>query len=75
MLKFFIKNCWCIKEEDDGENMMLFRNEMWYREQAKKALKTQYPPGLGTAPPRAPPPSPEKQILDTTGNFIFSEIR
>jgi hypothetical protein len=46
MLKFFLEKCWCVKIEEESDNMQLLRNEAWYRQQAINAKKTFYPPGI-----------------------------
>jgi len=66
MIKYFLKKCFCINSVDnDSENMQFFRNEMWYRQRAREAKFTQYPPGLDNG----------QEEKDTGGKYHSSEIR
>jgi hypothetical protein len=64
---FLFKSCWCFKNPQEESKMEFLRNTAWYRERARKAKLTQYPPGLE--------PEEKKELLDTTGVFVYSEIR
>jgi hypothetical protein len=66
MLKFFLKKCWCVRIEEETENMQLFKNEAWYRQQAINAKKTFYPPGLDKS---------TENITDTGTRYYSSDIR